>query len=240
LDLRGALVAVQHVNSETGVVQDTAHVGKALRDAGALWLCDAAQSAGKLLLPDADFIAVGAHKLGGPVGVGALLVRDATRLAPVGGQELGYRPGTENLPAIMGFAAAVEQRRDWLAEAEAMRARIDGAITAAGGQLVASDAPRIATIASYRMPGVSARAQLIQFDAAGFAVSAGSACSSGSLRTSPVLAAMGWDDSAAGEVVRVSLGWPNLGQEADSFVDLWRQIAQRARKENIGFANDLP
>jgi cysteine desulfurase len=228
-DFSGTLVAVQHVNSETGVIQPVEAIGRAIRDSGGLWLCDCAQSAGKLPLPDADFIAIGGHKIGGPIGSGALLVRDLTALNPSGGQELGYRGGTENLPAIMGLSTALEAPRDWLVEAATLRARLDAAIVGLGGEVVAGEVSRIATIASYRMPGVSARAQLIRFDAAGIAVSAGSACSSGTLRASPVLTAMGWDEAVAGEVIRVSFGWPTMGRHVDSFIDQWREIAQSAQ-----------
>lgn len=227
--LAGALVAVQHVNSETGVIQPVEAIGRAIRAAGGLWLSDCAQSAGKLPLPDADLIAIGGHKLGGPIGAGALLVRELAVLRASGGQELGYRGGTENLPAILGLAAALEAPRDWLDEAAALRARLDAAILDLGGEVVAGEATRIATIASYRMRGLSARAQLIRFDAAGIAVSAGSACSSGTLRASPVLTAMGWDEAAAGEVIRVSFGWSTMGQDIDRFIDQWRQIAQSGR-----------
>ncbi|MFT3965005.1 MAG: aminotransferase class V-fold PLP-dependent enzyme [Sphingobium sp.] len=226
VDLSGALVAIQHVNSETGVVQPVEALAPEIRAGGGLWLCDAAQGAGKLPLADADFIALGAHKLGGPVGIGALLVRDLKTLHAHGGQEMGYRGGTENLPAILAFAAALEQPRDWLAEAASLRRRLDAAIAEMGGTVVASEAQRIPTIASYRMPGVSSRAQLIRFDGAGIAVSAGSACSSGTLKTSPVLAAMGWDEGAAGEVVRVSLGWSTTSADVDAFLEQWRRIAQ--------------
>lgn len=228
-DFLGTIVAIQHVNSETGVIQPVDAIGAAIRGQGGLWLCDAAQSAGKLPLPDADFLAIGAHKLGGPVGVGALLVRDLATLRAGGGQELGYRGGTENLPAIMGMAAALEASRDWQGQAKSLRARLDAAIMGMGGEIVAAGAPRIGTIASYRMPGVSARAQLIRFDGAGIAVSAGSACSSGTLKTSPVLAAMGWGNgdrgAAAGEVVRVSFGWTTTLQDVDAFIEQWRRIA---------------
>ncbi|MET0363720.1 MAG: aminotransferase class V-fold PLP-dependent enzyme [Sphingobium sp.] len=226
VDLSGALVAIQHVNNETGVIQPVEVLAAEIRAGGGLWLCDAAQSAGKLALPDADLIAVGAHKLGGPIGVGVLLVRDLALLHAGGGQELGYRGGTENLPAILGFAAAVEQSRSWLADMALLRDRLDRAIEAMGGSIVAGEAARIPTISSYRMPGVSARAQLIRFDGAGIAVSAGSACSSGTLKTSPVLAAMGWDEFAAAEVVRVSFGWSTRAEDVDSFIEQWRRIAQ--------------
>lgn len=225
VDLTGALVAIQHVNSETGVIQPVAAIAPEIRAGGGLWLCDCAQSAGKLPLPDADLIAIGAHKLGGPIGVGALLVRDLAMLNAGGGQELGYRGGTENAPAILGMAAALEADRNWLGAVAVLRGRLDSAIRDMGGEVVADGAHRIPTIASYRMPRVSARSQLIRFDGAGIAVSAGSACSSGTLKTSPVLAAMGWEVGAAGEVVRVSFGWTTTADAVETFIAQWRRIA---------------
>ena len=220
-----ALVAIQHVNNETGIIQPLDRID---RD-GMILFADCAQSAGKLPLPDADMIAISAHKFGGPPGVGALLVRDLALLTPSGGQEQGYRPGTENLPGVLAMAAALEHRTDWLSQAAQLRARLDSAIEASGGSIVARDAPRIASIASYRMPGISARAQLIQFDLAGISVSAGSACSSGSLKTSHVLRAMGWDETAAGEVVRVSFGPATSEADVDRFLAAWTKMAERGR-----------
>lgn len=220
------ILAIQHVNNETGVIQSL----DTLDRRGAVLFADCAQSAGKLALPDADMIAISAHKFGGPPGIGALLVRDLALLQASGGQEQGYRAGTENLPAILAMAAALEARADWLPGAADLRARLDAGIEAAGGVIVARDAARIAAIASYQMPGLSARAQLIQFDLAGISVSAGSACSSGSLKTSHVLHAMGWDEAAASEVVRVSFG-PQTGEsDVDRFLAAWTAMAQRARR----------
>lgn len=224
------LVVVQSVNSETGVIQDNAAIAAMARDANALTLCDASQSAGKMPLPDADMIVVSAHKLGGPPGIGALLVRDLGLLDPPGGQEKGYRGGTENVPAAMGFAAALTQARYWIDRAADLRHQLDSAIRAAGGEVVAQNAPRLPSIASYRMPGVAANAQLIQFDLAGVSVSAGSACSSGTLKTSAVLTAMGWDDKAAGEVVRASFGPSTTRAHVYRFIELWREMAARARR----------
>ena len=221
----GTLLAIQHVNNETGVIQPLDELDRG----DALLFADCAQSAGKLALPEADMIAISAHKFGGPPGVGALLVKDLALLHPSGGQEQGYRAGTENLPGVLAMAAALEQGAGWLAEAETRRRRLDEGIVQAGGQIVAHDAARIATIASYRMPGVAARAQLIQFDLAGISVSAGSACSSGSLKTSHVLHAMGWDEGAASEVVRVSFGPSTTGVDIDRFLDQWTRMAARAR-----------
>jgi cysteine desulfurase len=217
------LVAVQQVNNETGVIQRLNEIAEAVHSAGGLLLADCAQGAGKLPLPAADLIAISAHKFGGPVGIGALLVRDFAMLRPDGGQERGYRGGTENLPCAFAMMAALEQGADWLAEAALLRARLEDGILAGGGEVVAPDSERIATIGAYRMPGVSSAAQLIRFDAQNIAVSAGSACSSGSLRTSHVLEAMGVE--GAGEVIRVSIGRETTAAEIDRFLEAWRGIA---------------
>lgn len=224
----GAVVAVQSVNSETGVIQPIGPMRDAIDAAASLWLCDCSQSAGKLPLPPADFLIVSAHKLGGPPGVGALLVRDLALLEPSGGQERGYRGGTENLPAVLGFAAALDHRpeRGHLAD---LRASLDAWVRESGGMVVADRAPRLPEIASYRLPGVPAAAQLIELDLAGFAVSAGSACSSGTLRQSPVLAAMGWSPAAASEVIRVSFAASTTADEVARFAEAWRRLATRAQ-----------
>jgi len=217
------LVAVQQVNNETGVMQPLEAIAAAVRGAGGLLLADAAQGAGKLALPDADLIALSAHKFGGPIGVGALLVRDWALLRPTGGQERGYRGGTENLPGVLAMVAALEAGADWLDRAVELRDRLDSAITAAGGISIAEGTARVPSIAAYRMPGKSANAQLIRFDGMGIAVSAGSACSSGSLRTSHVLQAMGIE--GANEVIRVSIGRETTEADIDRFIAAWQQVA---------------
>lgn len=222
-----ALVAIQHANNETGVLQPLDRAAEKVREQGRTLLADCAQTAGKLPLPDADMIALSAHKFGGPPGVGALLLKDFALVEAVGGQEQGYRPGTENLPGILAMAAALEAGNAWMENAANLRRRLETAVVRAGGEVVAGDTPRITTIGAYRMPGVAANAQLIQFDMAGIAVSAGSACSSGSLKTSPVLAAMGWDAAAAGEVVRVSFGRSTTEAEVDRFAALWASLAEK-------------
>lgn len=219
------LIAVQHVNNETGVVQPLDAIAEAVRGAGGLLLADCAQSGGKLALPDADLIALSAHKFGGQVGVGALLVRDWALVHPVGGQERGYRSGTENVPGICAMAGALEAGRDWINQAEFLRKRLELGIVAAGGEVIAAASQRLATIGAYRMPGSSAKAQLIRLDAMGIAVSAGSACSSGSLRTSHVLDAMGL--TAADEVIRVSIGRETTADEIDQFIAAWCLVAGR-------------
>lgn len=217
------LVAVQQANNETGVMQPLEAIAAAVRGAGGLLLADCAQGVGKLALPDADLIALSAHKFGGPIGVGALLVRDWALLRPTGGQERGYRGGTENLPGVLAMVAALEAGADWLDHAVELRDRLDTAIAAAGGVSIAEGTARVPTIAAYRMPGKSANAQLIRFDGMGIAVSAGSACSSGSLRTSHVLEAMGIE--GANEVIRVSIGRETTEADIDRFIAAWRQVA---------------
>ena len=226
----GDLVAIQSVNNETGVIQPLDDIAVRLRGAGALLLADCAQSAGKLPLPDADFIALSAHKLGGPPGIGALLVRDLAALEATGGQEQGYRTGTENLPAALGFAAALEERRGWVARAAELRDHLERALVAGGGEVVAASAPRIPTIGAYHMPGVPAASQLIQFDLAGIAVSAGSACSSGSVKPGHVLSAMGWPEEKAREVIRVSFGAATTRADIYAFVNVWTRLAAEARR----------
>jgi cysteine desulfurase len=226
---RPALYAVQSVNNETGVIQSLSEVVGSVRKAGGTLFADCSQSAGKLPLPDADLIAVSAHKLGGPPGIGALLTRNLGLLRPTGGQEQGYRRGTENLPAAVGFAMALEAGFEWLKEAIRLRTVMEQALLAAGGDVVGARSNRLATIGSYRMPGVAASSQLINFDMAGIAVSAGSACSSGTLKASHVLGAMGWDDKAASEVIRVSFSPETSEADIARFLEVWRSIAARAK-----------
>jgi cysteine desulfurase len=223
------LVALMAVNNETGVIQPVAEAAERVRAAGGLLLVDCAQSAGKLPLPDADFVVVAAHKLGGPPGVGALLVRDPASLDAVGGQEGGYRPGTPAVPLILGFAAAAEADHGWYGKAGSLRARLDSAIAASGGEVVAGESERIATISAYRMPGVPGASQMMQLDLAGIAVSAGSACASGSLKTSHVLTAMGWSEEAAREVIRVSFGPETDDAAIDALLAQWRALAEKRR-----------
>ncbi len=226
-----ALVCVQWANSETGVRQPIAAIAEIVHAADAILMVDAAQMparADDAVIRHADLVVASAHKRGGPPGVGALLVRDFGMLLPMGGQEKGYRAGTENLPGALGFAAALAVSED-LPRMVRLRAGLEAAIVAGGGEVVGVDSPRSPLIGAYRMPGVSAAAQLIRFDMAGIAVSAGSACSSGSMRPSHVLSAMGWTEPALREVVRVSFGRGTSEREVGAFLDHWRTIAAEAK-----------
>jgi cysteine desulfurase len=225
-----ALVAIQQVNNETGVIQPIDRIAERVRGAGSLLLADCAQSAGKIALPDADFIAVSAHKLGGAPGIGALLVKDLGTLEPTGGQEKGYRRGTQDAPAAAAFAAALESRAfaDAMPRLAELRGRLDDGVKAAGGVVIAEGSPRIANIGAVALPGANQASLLVQFDLAGFAVSAGSACSSGKMKGSAVLSAMGADLQIASSFLRISFGPQTSEADVDAFLAEWRRIAERS------------
>ena len=223
-----ALVAVQHANNETGVVQPIATIAALVAAAGGRLLVDAVQSAGKLALPDADYVAISAHKLGGTPGTGALIARSPDTLVAVqrgGGQERGLRGGTPNLPGIAAFAAAIAESTDWTRVA-ALRETLEARL---GTSVHGAAAPRLPNISSLALPGVAAGTQVMSLDLAGFMVSAGAACSSGKVATSHVLAAMGLG-AAAGEAIRVSLGAETTAAEVDAFAEAWLAMAARLAK----------
>ena len=217
------LVAVQQVNSETGNWQDLAAIAEVVRAAGGLLLADCAQGAGKMPLPPCDMAIVSAHKFGGPIGIGALLLSDYALLEPVGGHERGYRRGTENLPAVLGMAAALEAAGESYTAAS-FDPLVQAVRDAGGvwlGNILSDPTSHIAALA---MPAMSASAQVMRLDMAGFAVSQGSACSSGTMKTSHVLKAMGLDDDLAARVIRVSMGWNTTQADLDAFAEVWRAL----------------
>ena len=201
-------------------------------EAGSLLLADCAQSAGKLPLPDADFIAISAHKFGGPPGIGALLAKDLATLEASGGQEKGYRRGTQNLPGAMGMAAALESRafEQTMPRLAELRQRLDDGVKAAGGVVIAEESGRIANIGAVAMPGGQSSGLLVQFDLAGFAVSMGSACGSGAMKESRVLKAMQVDPQIASSFLRISFGPSTSEADVDAFLGEWQRIASRAQK----------
>ena len=226
-----ALVAIQHVNNETGVIQPLDRIAEKVRAAGSLLLSDCAQSAGKMPLPDAHFVAACAHKLGGPPGIGVLLVKDLGTLDAIGGQEKGYRRGTQDVPAALAFAAALAAKPYDMDRLGELRRRFEDEVRTEGGVIIAENAPRIATIGSVSMPGANNASLLIQMDLAGIAVSAGSACSSGKMKASEVLAAMDVPAEIAGSFLRVSFG-PHTGEaDVDRFLSEWRRIRSRSKAE---------
>jgi cysteine desulfurase len=226
------LVCVQWANSETGVRQPIAAIAEAVHAAGDLLLVDAAQmpaGADPDVAAHADFVALSAHKRGGPPGTGALLVRDLATLAPSGGQERGYRAGTENLPGALAYAAALAEPEP-LDRWATLRARLDDALARSGAEVVAAASPRHPAIGAYRLPGVAGTTQLIRLDLAGIAVSTGSACASGSMKPSHVLAAMGWSEGASREVIRVSFGRDTSEADVERFIAEWRTMARAAAR----------
>ena len=223
-----ALVAIQHVNNETGVIQPLERLAPRIREAGSLLLADCAQSAGKLPLPDADFIAACAHKLGGPPGIGVLLVRDVATLEPVGGQEKGYRRGTQDAPNALAFAAALAAHPYDLDRLARLRSALEAGVRDSGGIVIAENSPRIPTIGALSLRGAASASLLVQFDLAGIAVSAGSACSSGAMKGSKVLAAMDVAPGVAAGFLRISFGPNTSEQDVEAFLGEWRRIAERS------------
>ncbi len=236
----GTVVSVMLANNETGAIQPVMEVAAVAHEAGALFHCDAVQGAGKLALDfqalGADMMTLSAHKIGGPKGVGALIVADHVQLVPImrgGGQERGRRNGTENVPGIAGFGAAAELAAAEVATADrlaALRDRLEATVLAEipGARIVAGQAERLPNTSCIGLPGISAETQIMALDLAGFAVSAGSACSSGKVKASRVLRAMGLEDDIAACAIRVSLGKGNSEADIDEFVAAYRDFAKRA------------
>lgn len=229
-----ALVCLMAANNETGVLHPLAEAAAICRAQGALLHVDAVQAAGRVPVSlagiGADSMAVSGHKLGGPKGAGALLLRPGLALPALiagGGQEKGRRGGTEPLPAIAGLgAAAAAARPEAAARLAALRDAIEAACVAEGAQVAGQGAPRLPNTTSLILPGVPAETQVIALDLAGIRVSAGAACSSGKVARSHVLAAMGLD-ARAGHAIRVSLPWNAPEDAAERFIAGWG--AMRAR-----------
>ena len=224
------LVAIQQVNNETGIVQDLDRLGGKIRDAGSLLLADCVQGASKMPLPQADLIAICAHKLGGPPGIGALLVRDLGMLAPCGGgQERGYRRGTQDVPGALAFAAALAAKPYDMERMASLRERLERGVKAAGASVIGAGTPRLPTIGAISLPGANSASLLVQLDLAGIAVSAGSACASGKARASHVLAAMAVPEDVAAGFLRLSFGPDTNETEVDAFLAEFGRIADRSR-----------
>jgi cysteine desulfurase len=240
-DPRPALVSVMLANNETGVVQPARAVAELARAHGALFHCDAVQAAGKIALDfdatDADLVTLSAHKLGGPPGVGALIVRDGLELAPLlrgGGQEGGRRAGTENLAGIAGFAAAATAAAGEITvydRVRMLRDALERRVTEVAPEAVVlgAAAPRLPNTAAIAMPGVAAETQVIALDLDGVMVSAGAACSSGKVGPSHVLEAMGVGPELAASTIRVSLGWSSSEADIDHFLQAWTALYRRCR-----------
>ncbi|MHA1546983.1 MAG: cysteine desulfurase family protein [Alphaproteobacteria bacterium] len=233
------LVCVMAANHETGVIQPVAQIVALARDAGARTVVDAVQGFGKMDLATAaahaDMVAISAHKIGGPQGVGALAVRPGLALRALvcgGGQEGGRRGGTENVAGIAAFSAAANaacaEREGEAARLARLAANLAAVITGItpAAKILGLGAPRLANTVAFAVPGQGAEKLVIGLDLEGIAVSAGAACSSGKVGASPVLAAMGLGDLARSGL-RLSLGWTTTQDDIDRFEKAWRRVAAR-------------
>ncbi len=237
------LISVMHVNNELGVVQPVEEIAKIARQAGVLFHCDGVQAVGKLPVKmaavGADLYTLSAHKIYGPKGIGALYVRKGTQLRPLvygGPHERKMRAGTENVPGAVGFAHAA----DWVMEhsagemtrQQALRVRLEEKVRAevSGAHINGCGARRVANTSNIRFDGIDSEPLLISLDLQGFAVSSGSACSSGATEPSHVLLAIGLTREQARSSIRISLGRRNDEEQVDALAGAIVKSVARLRK----------
>ena len=232
-----ALVSLMLANNETGAIQPVAEAATIAHRHDAILHCDAVQALGKISFTvnelNADLITISAHKIGGPMGIGALIASPDLPLRPVqtgGGQERGRRAGTENLPGIVGFGAAAAIASD-MAPVAALRDEAERRLLAIAPDATvhAASAPRLPNTICVSMPEVAAATQVMALDLAGVMVSAGSACSSGRVRRSHVLDAMGVPPDRAECAIRISLGWSTTQTDIDRLAEAWGALYARTR-----------
>lgn len=232
------VLALMFANNETGIIQPVAEAATLVRDAGGLTHCDGVQAIGKAFvnvgLLGVDYLAMSAHKVGGPQGVGALWLRSGAPLKPVllgGGQERSLRSGTENVAGIVGFGAAVEagvrdmaKLQDLASHRDALEDRL---MSEAGVTVFGKGTERLAQTSNFALAGFRAETQVMAMDLGGVAVSSGSACSSGKVNRSLVLGAMGVSDDLAGSAVRFSFGWDSRPEDFERAGEVWLAAARR-------------
>lgn len=231
------LLAIQLANNETGVIQPIAKIAALAREHGALLLVDAAQGVGRIPVSiadlDATYLVISSHKLGGPSGAGALVLAPGAPFVSTrfgGGQERGRRPGTENSAALVGFGVAVEwAERESVSEAArlaAMRDRFEAGLPS-DAVIFGKNAPRLPNTSNFALPGLAAETAVIAMDLEGVAISSGAACSSGKVRSSRVLAAMGVAPDLAKAALRVSFGHESKETDVDEALYALNKIAAR-------------
>ena len=233
-----ALVSVMLANNETGAIQPVGEIADIVHAVGGLLHVDAIQAFAKIPIDinliKADLITLSGHKIGGPKGVGALAMAERVQgLEPLlrgGGQELGRRAGTENVAGIAAFGAAVRAAMAALPgdakRLQGLRSSLEAGLKQTPGMiLIAADAPRLPNTTLFTVPGLKAETAVIGFDLGGIAVSSGSACSSGKVQPSHVLAAMGFGRELAEGAVRLSLGWSTSEADIDLALEAWRKLA---------------
>ncbi len=236
-----ALVALMLANNETGVIQRVGEATLLAHAVGALVLCDTIQAVGRVSVNlealEADMLLLSAHKIGGPLGVGALVIREGLAFEPLirgGGQEKRRRAGTENIPGIAGFGIAARQAVAQIPAAQAiatLRDDMENALRAVAPdvQFFGANAPRLANTSLFAASGLDAETLVMALDLDGIAVSAGSACSSGKVARSHVLSAMGVADALASAAIRISLGAENTKADIDQLVFSWSRAWKRAQ-----------
>ena len=239
------ILVLMLANNETGILQPVQEAAALVREEGGLTVCDAVQGLGKVAVNVAllgvDYLAVSAHKIGGPQGTGALWHRAGAPLKAVlygGGQERGLRSGTENVAGIAGFGAAVSRSVQDLSRYVALchpRDAMEARLKAEGGvTIIGEGSPRLAGVSNFARAGFRAETQVMALDLAGVCVSAGSACSSGKVKRSLVLMAMGADDALAESAIRTSFGWNSQPEDFTRLADAWLEAARRTvLKESV-------
>ena len=234
------VVSVMAANNESGVIQPVKGAAERAHAAGALFHCDAVQAMGRIPFDmqrlGADMATISAHKLGGPKGVGALVLADGMETETFtrgGGQERKRRGGTENVPGIAGFGVAARETRErrlsigWVANLIGILERRAEAVVPEA-IILGKNVPRIANTSLIALPGVDAETQIMALDLAGISVSAGAACSSGKVGESHVLGAMGVEKELGRCAIRISLGFENTVEEVDKFVEIWSGLKKKA------------
>lgn len=239
LQQKTGLVSVMLVNNETGVIQPIREIAVLAHRHGALIHCDGAQALGRMPVNmnelGIDFLSLSSHKVGGMQGVGALAL-GLCGITPVlltgGGQEKKARAGTENIAGIAAFGAAVDEAMRYMNHYQQLgqwRDKLENDLKEISPSLVfhGQDTKRVANTSMFSLPGASSETLLMALDLEGFAVSNGSACSSGTVRASHVLTAMGYDKDIAGSGIRISLGWENTQEDIGLFAEAWKKIVRR-------------
>ena len=238
-----SVVSCMFVNNETGVVQDVAALSVLAHQYGALFHCDAVQAVGRLPVDmqalGIDFLTLSSHKIGGPQGVGAFVLGmcgETPTLLFGGGQEKSARAGTENVAGIVGFGAAVKASLENIEDYQklsALRDRLEAGLQKISPEIAIHgvEAPRAVNTSFFSLEGADSQTMLMAFDLEGIALSNGSACSSGTVKPSATLLAMGANEKIASSALRVSLGWATKEDDIDAFLDAWKKIYKRIQNK---------
>lgn len=239
---RVSLVSVMYANNETGVIQDVVSISRYCQEGGAFFHCDATQALGRVAVDiktaGIDFLTCSSHKIGGMQGVGALVMRlcgQTPVLLRGGGQEKSARAGTENVAGIASFGAAAFFAKENMAHnvtLRSLRDQMEKDLKAISLEIIVhgQGQKRLPNTSFFSLPGVNAQSLLMALDLEGIAISNGSACSSGSVKPSTVLKAMGKSDEIASSALRISMGWATKENDIQAFLRNWKVIYERIRK----------